>query len=132
MLALNSRPSAAEPAVDTMMMSGYLACTSLYIISKRSQNSGPWFSLPMPRYLRLKGSGCPISARILPHLVSVPPLQNSMKSRASHTNMSWKRLRSASVSNGAMYACLANWQVTPLFRTGRGVAPSDSAISRYS
>ena len=34
-------------------------------------------------YLRLKGSGCPISARTLPHFVFTSPLANSMRSTAS-------------------------------------------------
>ena len=70
-------------------------------MSNLSQNSSPAFSLPMLRYLRLNGSGCPISARSAPHSVSVPPLQNSMKSRASSTKMSLKRCLSSSVSRGA-------------------------------
>ena len=45
--------------------------------------SSPHCSFPIPINSRLKGAGCPISARTFPQVVFISPLANSMRSSAS-------------------------------------------------
>ena len=119
------------PTVPMSLSFGYFACTASWIILKRDSKAGVMASsLPMARYSRLNGLGCPASARTLPHFEVDGPLAYSTRSRTS----CMYAFVSASGRASCPFPQLPSvfWQETPAGTTGRGFAPMSSQNWKYS